>query len=133
MDRNNVARLIDFIEAEPDGFLFDMGNFARGPREDDPPCKTAGCIAGGASILEGTGLVDRNGQILGEYTISPAASRFLDIWKMQGRQLFYGEDDYGQCRPISHITRDEAVETLRRLMDTGEVDWSHSKVYEPYE
>lgn len=105
MNVENLRALRDFIlsEAHP----FDMG-------VDDP--RTACCIAGQAAIIW-------------PETRLPAAH--TPNWQAVACKLDISYDDAWELflawyvpRPLSEITREEAIATLDHLIKTGEVQWA---------
>jgi len=109
-------------------------------------CGTAACIAGWAAAAfgytgrakifnplraEGLGLYAHDGQ----GGVLEIMGRVLGLTGDQAGQLFTpndywdeGEDDAAlACPAFASITPSEAAVTLRKLAETGEVDWSHVK------
>jgi hypothetical protein len=82
-------------------------------------CKTVACIAGWANVLGGKR----------ERATFTFAENYLGLRPEQHDQLFYASnhpdadegDEYG---PLTEITPEQAVRTLRHLAETGEVDWT---------
>jgi hypothetical protein len=106
MNITNLARLISFIDTSK---TFSMANFYHDENEGPVLCGTAGCIAGHASVLYNcTDLLNT----------SPVTNleNFLAISLQEANDLAF--PPYWTLR-----TKEEALTTLRRLRDTGEVVW----------
>lgn len=110
----NVARILelaDVIEKVPHVAL---GDAHQGPEPVTDfnmstfHCGTAGCIAGWAAHLYGNGR--------GVLT----AEKFLGISSDDGDELFIPAG-----LVLEDITPAQAATTLRKLVATGKVDWSH--------
>lgn len=143
MNKKNLQALIDQLESEKGakrGIGFNMGTFLAGDKVDTSeesggdmfnrynPCGTVACIAGHAAIMAKP---HRSIQRLydDEYTngrpdIQDLAKDWLGLDSDQAKYLFYAEnsDIY-----ISNLTLLDALTVLKKLRDTGEVDWTLAK------
>ena len=114
-----MQKLIDVLEAETD-IGFDMCDYYdvldRYNEELDVGfCETVACIAGHAVVMEGFDL-----QVLNEVEGVPLEARnILGISEDQADALFIPKH-----KELYDITKQEAIETLKRFLKTGEVNWN---------
>jgi len=146
LNTENLQILIDHMKVMPKR-AFNMGDWLMGPAgaynfagqleqdqakaiieaqktaERGHPCKTVACIAGEAVLL-----AKARGEELGALGFAPAAAEWLGLTLGQSMALFTpGMDDLPAKRTggMVGISKDEAIRTLEKLLETGEVDWSH--------
>lgn len=94
-------------------------------------CNTRACIAGHAVILfDDTGVWQESLRVPDEENPKPGiaelAARLLDITPAQADVLFTPNEGSDPKREIPHgyrITAGDSADTLRRLAETGEVQW----------
>lgn len=141
MQRNveNINTLIDSIRSEENHFsmaAFFEHEDAQAKTSASGWCGTPACIAGWSAWIAS------NGEIKVDETYARTDHKPADIdWTCTTAQeflglknpddaemLFHGRDDSGVA-PIGAITREEAILTLEKLRDTGEIDWSHAEFY----
>lgn len=117
MNKQKILDLADFIENLPPK-QFNMAVYGVAHE-----CGTIACIAGWAAVLEGA-TVDKHESfhILGEWIgAHKFAAKALGINEKTSLDLFTPIDEH---ESLSDITKEQAVKTLRKLAETGEVDWS---------
>ncbi|MCV9964620.1 hypothetical protein OIU34_22270 [Pararhizobium sp. BT-229] len=81
-----------------------------------PPAATPACIAGWANSIAGNHLKDERG-----------AAEFLGLaFPAESEKLFRPRlERYKDVKyDLSHVTREETIEALERLVATGQIDWS---------
>ncbi|MGQ7794510.1 hypothetical protein ACUN0C_19065 [Faunimonas sp. B44] len=100
MNVERINQLIERLESAPDE-IFDMAEWGKG-------CGTPACIAGHTVQMFGTWAED----------ISEQAKDLLGLDWPDAWDLFVPEH---KC--LTQITKDEAIGTLKRLVQTGEVEW----------
>lgn len=86
-------------------------------------CGAAACIAGIAALHAGMKvreLVESFGS-----EIFNAAAEYLGLSDRQAFGLFMAETDNKMSVSLHDITATDAALTVRKLIDTGKVDWSH--------
>ena len=126
MNRELLTRVRDALEDErqiPGNFRFDMSDYF-GP---DGKCGTAGCI-GGLAVLLAFGELDY------ESLVYKDAQKALDLTYEQAEELFEPDatlpdsfdEHQGACSTYELITAADAAKTITKLLETGEVDWSHA-------
>jgi hypothetical protein len=106
MNIDNLNKLISFIEASK---TFSMASYYHDEEDGEALCGTAGCIAGHASVLSD-------------------CTDLLDTWHLINLENFLSisfQEANDLAFPPHWIlrTKEEALTTLRRLRDTGEVVW----------
>jgi|SRR6185437_12340722 len=120
MNRKNIKALIKALESGPvkiDGKKvgFNMNYWIdRAPRSQDRSghnCGTVACLGGWTDIL-----FNRDGAAINTRDC-------LGLNYNQGIDLFYPSVSKGW----GNITLPEAITTLKKLLRTGKVDWSHVK------
>ena len=132
----NINKVIDAIRTagtgEYEGLGFNMFDFFSRTKRVDPEyddiidrsghdCGTVACIGGWAYALS----VDETEDFWALGTSAPAiyimdsAAEFLGLSETESRALFI---PYVPC-PLTRITVNQAIATLERLRDTGEVVW----------
>lgn len=103
---------------------------------DEDECGTPACVAGHAALLADPVRFWSNAGPVDEAIwpfrsmISFVAARWLGLDHWTADQLFHGADKNGAVSFFENITLPEAIETLRRLRATGQVDWSHAERYQ---
>ncbi|MCK9361772.1 hypothetical protein M0Q28_06150 [Patescibacteria group bacterium] len=118
MNKERIEQLAVAIETHSiDGLGFNMGffRFTGGAADaSGHDCGTVACIAGTAVAL---------GKLSGTFG---AAAEWLDIpYDKVGQELFYPGDASGiRVRDWALITPAHAAAVLRRLAETGRVDWT---------
>ncbi|MCX5578979.1 hypothetical protein [Kaistia terrae] len=130
-DASNIARLIlklesDRLSVEGEEIGFNMGTYI-GPRNvsagilDDrlPNCRTVACIAGHCFLLA-TGATLQEAAEADADDIETTAAEFLGIAGEQASDLFF---DLPEQMQLPDVTVDQAIATLRRLRNTGTVQW----------
>lgn len=119
-NRVAIYQLADFIESAK--FIFDMGD-----SEATPDCGSAGCIGGHAAILwsELQYETEYDWQVGKSFTWDNILlAKKLDISLQTEEALcFPGMAGGPKCRDVS---RENAVRVLRRLAETGKVDWDRA-------
>lgn len=126
MNVENINKIIEIIKLEDRAFsMADYGN---------PSCGTPACICGWANYLANPEAANMNKVDFGDHerAASFLGIDFDDLEIDATDNLFYGEDEFGRVTKLSDITRQEAITTLEKFIETGEVDWSHCSAYEPY-
>ena len=134
MNKDRILELADRIERfdtdnKRPGLGFDMRNvittrYAPTVKFEDAPsplpgnlpddwCGAVGCIAGWALVLWGTWPTPGNQM--------STASEILGLEREQARRLF--DPAYYRSVSMRELTREDAVATLRRLAETGDVVW----------
>lgn len=111
MNKERILALADLIEKQPhtklnDASGFNMGNWVH-------PCGTPACIAGFAAWVE-----SGNAEELPLMDVEDLAIQHLGIDRPTANELF--SPDGVEWRSITPAI---AASTLRKLHDTGEVDW----------
>lgn len=118
MNRKHIKRLIDALEAGPvkrkgKDIGFNMAEWC-GKGQDDKTghnCGTTACIAGYANILARKSASN-----------SDAARAWLGLDQDIAGDLFVPTGF-----PLGRISLPQAIITLKNLLATGKVDWSHVK------
>ena len=130
MDKEKLTKLADMIEAAvhtPQPIGFNMGDFitqtytptySHTKVDWDGTCGTVGCIAGWACFMEDPDWYIFEGN---QGHVWDRAERFLGLSERTAEHLFTPPLEIN----YSAITAGEAVQTIRKLIETGEVDWSH--------
>ena len=114
MDRDNVAALAARLESIPDE-QFNMGMYWLAET-------SCGCLVGHAATLIEGGIMDTSfSREEAERPIVVQAREWLGLDDWQARTLFYA---YTAENILKDITRQQAIETLQRLLETGEVRWA---------
>lgn len=128
----------EVVEAAEDAELELTGHDVVEMLIKEPDCGTTACIAGWAITLAHHGDPEAypvfRGMRASGYVRAGMDYMKLDPWT--ALELFYAakrnEDGITVAKwALDQITAAEAAETLQRLADTGEVDWSHLS-NEPY-
>lgn len=141
MNKERIKATLDALKATK---TFDMGSYSEvvcvKAGEENPTfstpaentwkgddgshyCKTAACIAGHAAFLANPDTFQHTFPD-GLHTI---AEYWLDLTRTEARDLFLVEGDtVPNGVSISSVTKDEAIQTLETLLETGDVDWSHA-------
>lgn len=137
VNKKNVLKVADAIENATlvkRGIGFNMAYFAETPTAKYPDhidgCGTICCIAGHAFALKHPRMSARKIRNI-EADIHGEAQVWLGLNHNQTSELFYHvPEDPGPSWDFetrrSSITPQEAVRTLRRLAETGRVDWSEA-------
>lgn len=82
-------------------------------------CGSAACLAGFIRILQGKNALEEH-----DDSFEQAGREFLGLDTLTARELFEPwEVDKYHYVPISSFTRERAVDTLKRLKETGKVKW----------
>ena len=125
MNKEKVLALADMIESsrkrlEMEGFL--------------NTCGTAACIAGFAFVAErGQSWRKSAAEYWSDWgggiSIPEIAQEYLELTEAQADELFY----VWKGPPLDAITREQAVETLRYLAQTGKVNWKRAAKLFPAE
>lgn len=134
MNIENIRRVRDQIAADPT--RFNMAELVDLETQDVPrinECGTAACIAGWAASLAGWKAPERDNPFDTYRSLVATASDFLGLgpvteWDFStpadnqaAAELFFigsAEDVY-----LEDITAEQAIATLDRLIETGEVQW----------
>ena len=118
MNRSRILEIADDIEANGKSRpTFDMSSFFEFNlwwKKEGDWCNTSGCIAGYVCTLKLPNF-DYNSNHEND------AAVWLGLTRREAYALFYA-DDAGIY--IGNITAEMAVVCLRRLAETGEVDWT---------
>ena len=116
MNKENLKRLITVIE-KSETFSMHTSKWGAHPRDKEfgeHPCGTAACIFGHIQYLCGETL-----------------EIFLDVSPQQDMEIAIPRKKYAHfmARPgqKGHITKSHAVRMLKKLLETGEVDWKGTK------
>jgi len=141
MKTERIKKLADILDAEQEAvdaahsdsvrrFGFNMANYAARNDTDveGHHCGTVACVAGWA--VASFGVSGRAKKVDPRRLFTPGrlsfihktAEELLGLSKLQSGDLFLGTNI-----PYNHITPGDAAVTLRKLAETGEVDWSHVK------
>lgn len=120
MHKDRILALADLIESMPhtsvtDDHGFNMDDF-------DHVCGTPACIAGWAIAMRANDLsVNVRSAVDAEFdSYSGLASDYLGLSSGVGSDLYYGP---GRDVKLADITPAQAAATLRRLAETGKVEW----------
>lgn len=112
-------------EITENGPRYEYYNFLR-PNEEPERCGAICCIAGAAVQFEQDSRSPSkalNGVQRGT-AYDDLAADILGITNRQAKMLFFAEDEDGeQLWDLSSITPAWAARCVRKLMETGEVDW----------
>lgn len=144
MNKEHIKATLEALKATK---TFEMGSYSENlfvPKGEENPafstptndyvvrddgshyCKTAACIAGHAAFLADPE-VFQNTRAEGLHWI---AEKWLDLTQSDARDLFLVEGDtVPDGATLSTITQAEAITALEKLLETGEVDWSHADTY----
>ena len=80
-------------------------------------CGTSACIAGWAVLMYSDNPQAGSGA-------SEKAQDLLGLTSIQADRLFYGRNPDGHAvKDLKHIKREEAIDVLNILLETGEVRW----------
>lgn len=129
----NIDKLVEIAEWLEAGATyvkgvsrFDMTHFI-----ERDHCGTSCCIAG-AAIQFDRKFPYADGEVTGAHE---TARRILGLTFAQALALFYGEGsdcvldpDEGDINPLSRITPAWAARCIRKLIETGKVDWAGTYV-----
>lgn len=138
MNRERIKAVITQLGKVPPK-KFNMGGWFRGAvrklkggeepiANEKATCGTSACIAGWAILLFDDGAVTVSQQT-GNETME-RARKLLDLTEGQARKLFLGKNPDGYTVPggLESITKVQAINTLERLLATGEVRWDQRDV-----
>lgn len=128
MNKERILALADLIEKQPhttvdDAHGFTMGNWTHA-------CGTPACIAGWAVFAENGSAKFESGE-----WVSSRAASYLELDRDDAVLLFepdlrnpdeFEDDETDATDGWDEITPSQAAATLRRLAETGSVDWSAS-------
>lgn len=123
MNKENILFVADLIEKQPKTEIHSKSGFTMEFYVHD--CGTPACIAGWAvAANRGMGGNDDIRSAAGEKstirTVSEEAREYLGIDEEVGEALFLGFESRIDLRKITPM---QAVDVLRNLAETGEVDW----------
>lgn len=119
MDTYRLTKLANHIEKlDHEHGSFSMGLFFF-ELPDYHSCGTPACIAGHAIAMFG------DQKDFNQHNIKRDAQDILGLEASTATDLFYGTDDID----LYEITPMEAAEAIYKLVETGEVDWSHADCY----
>lgn len=121
--------MTDWHEMErPNGWDMPQGEYDQimnTLREAKHVCGSVACIGGWGDIIFENELKALTGPIKLEYT---EIGHILGLTHQQQNQLFFpNPEELPGKKDMSEITLDEAIQTLTHLIETGEVNWKHSK------
>jgi hypothetical protein len=104
MDKERMLLLADVIEKKELPMEFDMGTLYNEERGIEG-CQTSGCIVGHAALLFGLNPLDpmQVGEALG-------------LTFEQSQRLFYNFDHFVSERDLNLVSREEAVEAIRKMV-----------------
>ena len=123
---HEVADTIERLEFGDEPGKFMMTNYAHGMVGNPESCRSPACIAGWTCFLA-DGVVLADDIRLDEHPVHERAQELLGITYETANVLFTptGDEAYYTAPPGTpgHISPERAAATLRRLADTGEVDW----------
>lgn len=130
MNIEHINKVIEDIRDEAN--FFNMNSFTDnvGVGGSGETCGTPGCIGGWAGFERriACGLNPATMTSMDWYDLASNAETYgqdyLDLSRDQALTLFYPELDYGSVE-YARITRQQAIQTLEHLRDTGEVSWEH--------
>lgn len=119
MNVENIKQVIEVIKAEDTYFSMEAYGV---PVDGNADCCTASCICGWANVL-----ANPTQDALNYFEISDkkTAAEWLGIDDDRAWDLFLANG-----LPLEWISRNDAIITLEKLIETGEVDWSHCETYE---
>lgn len=132
MNVENIQKIINVLRQEEN--FFSMSQFGRiddnikDEVRQGTICDTASCICGWANHI----INDGKALTYHQFSNTDAAIEWLGINYITGDELFYGYMEEMGESDINAITRQEAIITLEKLIETGKVDWSHCKGYQTY-
>ena len=115
MNKENIRQLISVLENYEEltyddlPVSFDMGSWINVKHD----CETRACLGGHAAILSGQSFNSWSPR-----SVVGVASAWLGLDDEQSTLLF--------CPAVDHlewVTREEAIETLKHLVETGKVEW----------
>ena len=116
MNKENLKLLISFLQ-ESETFSMHTptwGKYTWDEEFGDHPCGTAACILGHI-----------------QYLCGGAVENFLDVSPQQDMEIAIPRKKYAHfmARPgqKGHITKSHAVRMLKKLLETGKVDWKGTK------
>lgn len=131
MNRERIKGIITQLSKVPRG-KFDMGSWFKGAvrtltNREEPianekhACGTSACIAGWTLLLYSDKAPNANAPAV---VVSEEAKGLLGLTSQQAARLFYAKLPSGeQIRNMNDITNQQAINTLERLLATGEVRW----------
>lgn len=130
-NKRNINRVIASIKGEikaTEKLGFNMGGYIESAVEDmtGRHCGTVACIAGHAHVLKTRADFEDMGKYQSDWggsEVEENAMEYLGIDSSKAPSLFYG---YGSGGSMDDITPEQAIRTLERLRDTGEVSWVES-------
>ena len=134
MNKENMQKVLDFIQQEHEHYKFDMGDWCEFYSDEDTPCHTAACIGGTCNLLQyAEGIMKPIQTVLEEIcerqsvnlSNSIDAREWLEITLDEGNQLFLG-DDYKNYQGIS---REEAIAALKYAIEFGKIDYTAAVEY----
>lgn len=109
MNTERILHIADLIEKlEPQ--QFDMNEWANS-------CGTVACIAGWTYLTYADEVIPGSA--------GTVAAEILGLDEEVANSLFVPTDEDGLDAMYEDITPAHAAQTLRKLAETGEVDWSH--------
>lgn len=120
MNVDNISLVINTI-SNPNVY-FNMDCYFEDFDENNM-CGTPACIAGHAYFLNNEG----KDSCVKDEDVDQSAIDFLGLTRKQADELFYPDrflDSSNMHIYYTDITRKQAINTLIRLLETGEVDWN---------
>jgi len=116
MNRENLNHLIDALWSEHWEFAADDDSVNLRDCNN-----SAGCIGGHVLALQGR---------THAMSLADDVEDFLEIASIPAEKLFEAYDANGKVLYLGNVTRQDAIQALQKLRDTGIVDWSHADAYE---
>lgn len=120
----NMAYYLAKIEEDDEGDIYYHYMPARYPND----CGTAACLAGHLFIMENP--ESETLTSAENYDYYSKGKEALGLTEMQASSLFLPiEEDLGDTDVLLYrlgLTKAQAIDTLNRLMETGEVEWQYA-------